>query len=90
MKGGGLDKNTLGLTTGILLALAHAIWSTLIAFGLAKPFMDWVLSLHSLSMDYTVNPFDILRAAILIVLTFVIGYILGWVFAAIWNRVKKK
>jgi hypothetical protein len=73
------------LAVGIVLGLYHLMWVTLVALGLAKPFMDWVLRLHFISFSYDMHPFDVVTAATLIGLTFTIGALVGLVFALVWN-----
>lgn len=73
------------LAVGIVLGLYHLMWVTLVALGLAKPFMDWVLRLHFISFSYDMRPFDVATAATLIGLTFTIGALVGLVFALVWN-----
>lgn len=81
-----IKKGKLGLAFGILLGLCHAIWALMVLFGWAQPFYDWILSLHFISLPLVVTSFSLGTAILLVVITFVIGYILGWVFAAIWNK----
>ena len=80
-----LDKNKVGLALGLFMGLFHAVWAILVALNWAKPFMDWILHLHLMTLSYTVGPFHFMTAVWLVVVTFVIGYIGGWVLAAIWN-----
>jgi len=84
-----LNKNSVGLAIGSLYGLFHLSWVILVALGLAKPLMDWVLSLHFLTIEYAVTEFSVLTAIGLLVFTFAVGYVLGWVLAFVWNKVKK-
>ncbi len=87
-----MDKNRLGLMLGAFFALSHALWSLAVAFtqsGMQK-LIDWVMSLHFLAITIKVEPFRIVDALTLIALTFVIGYAIGYVFAAIANLIIKK
>lgn len=54
------------------------MWAILVALGIAKPIMDWVLSLHMISLAYTVGPFDVISALMLVVFTAIVGYALGY------------
>ena len=85
-----LTEHHAGLALGTLVALAHAVWATMVFLGVAQPYLDWMLMLHSLSNPFQVLPFDLVRSLILVGATFVIGYIVGWVFANIWGRTAKK
>ncbi|MFH1089331.1 MAG: hypothetical protein V1716_02825 [Candidatus Uhrbacteria bacterium] len=84
------SKNLFGLTFGLFLAFFHLVWSLLVAFGLAKPLMDWVLMLHHIEFQYVIAPFNLGRAAMLIGFTFVVGYVYGWVLGFFWHRLAKK
>jgi len=77
-------KSTLGLTLGVFFALAHLLWLVLVAAGVAKPWMDWILGLHHIQFEWTVMPLNYLNGLILVVLTFVVGYVLGWILSAFW------
>lgn len=73
------------LSVGGVLGLYHLAWATLVLSGLAKPFLDFVLRLHFISLDYDLAPFSFGTAAALVVLTFTLGALFGLIFAAIWN-----
>jgi hypothetical protein len=46
------------LAVGIVIGLYHLSWVGLVAAGLAKPFMDFVLELHFIQLDYVNVPND--------------------------------
>lgn len=75
----------IGLVTGGLMAIFHAIWALLVLFGWAKPLMDWILGLHFLSFEYSVDPFTIGNALLLVIVTGIIGYIGGVILGWLWN-----
>ena len=85
-----LDPQKTGLVLGSLAALMHLLWSLMVAMGLAQWWMDWVFSLHFLNNPFTVGSFDIVTALILIVVTGIVGFVVGWVFSTIWNYWQKK
>ncbi len=80
-----LSKNHVGLLLGGLMALLHLVWSVLVFFGVAKLLLDWILWLHFINIQVTVGPFDLLRAVLLVIVTFAVGFIVGWVSAWIWD-----
>jgi len=84
-----LDTNKVGMAVGWFFALAHLAWAVLVLFGWAKPLLDWVLSLHSMSLDYSMSGFRFGTTLVLVIFTFVVGYVFGWVFAAVWNASRK-
>ncbi len=84
-----LNPNKTGLALGGLFALSHAGWSVLVAIGLAQALLDFVYSIHFLSNPFVVEAFSLTTALTLVVFTAVVGYVFGWVFALIWNKLHK-
>jgi len=82
-----LNPHRVGMLLGGLYGLWHLTWSLLVLVGLAKPLLDFILSLHFLQVTYAVSPFTPLKALALIVVTSALGYFLGYVLAWLWNRV---
>ena len=74
-----------GAAVGTVTALWHLAWATFVAVEWAKPMLDFVLRLHFLRISYELAPFSVETAAGLVALTFVVGGLLGVVFAVIWN-----
>jgi hypothetical protein len=85
-----LNKHQTGLVLGTMAALGHVVWTIMVYLGVAQPYLDWILMLHSLNNPFQVLPFDLFRSLILVGATFVMGYVFGWVFANIWGRTTKK
>ena len=79
----------LGLALGSFAALVHIVWVVLIALGWAQPLMDFVYKMHSMNNPFTVAPFDLGRSVGLIVIAFLMGNIIGNVFALVWNKVHR-
>jgi hypothetical protein len=84
-----LNKNHVALLLGGLMALAHLAWSILVFLGFAKVLLDWIFWLHFINIPVTIGPFDLLRAALLILVTFIVGYVAGWVSTWFWNMLIK-
>ena len=80
-----LNSHKTGLVFGALLGLDHLVWSILVAAGWAKPLLDRMLGLHFINVSYSLNPFSAGKALLLIIVTSVVGYIAGYIFAALWN-----
>ena len=74
-----------GLVLGVVMGGWHAVWSALVAIGWAQPVIDFVFWMHFIKPIYVIEPFEIERAAILIVVTTVVGGLIGSIFASIWN-----
>lgn len=84
-----VSAHRFGLTFGALLGSFHLVWSILVALGIAQWYMDTILRLHMIRMDLTILPFSITSAALLILVTAVIGYVIGFVAGSIWNAMSK-
>lgn len=84
-----LKVGTTALVLGLFVALMHAVWMLMIYFGVAQLYMNWIFGLHLISNPFIVLPFSFGSALMLIVFTFIVGYIMGLVFAWIWNRLHK-
>jgi len=81
-----INKNKTGLTFGFLISFMHLVWSILVALGLAQAMLDFVLGLHMLSIPVIVASFSWGKALGLIVITFIVGYVFGWLMAFFWNK----
>lgn len=80
-----IGLNKTGLVLGAVLGIYHLSWAAIVAFGWAQTVIDFVLWLHFIKPFMTVEAFSFGRAAGLVAVTAVIGYIIGWVFALLWN-----
>ncbi len=83
------NAHKCGLFSGAFFALVHALWSLLVAVGVAQAYMDFIFRLHMLEPFMVVLPFSIGSAALLVVLTGIIGYIVGYVSCQMWNAMVK-
>ena len=79
----------VGVAFGFFLGLWHALWSALVATGLAQPFIDFVFWLHFIRPPFTLDPFELPRALLLIAVTIIIGFVIGVVLTLIWNAVQR-
>ena len=84
-----LSAKSVGLTLGLFAALVQVGWSVLVALGGAKPLYDFILRMHFLSVQYSFEQFSLARAISLVVIAFVVAFVIGWVFATIWNKTVK-
>lgn len=85
-----LDAAKTALVFGCLLGGWHLLWSLLVFFGIAQPLVDFILWMHMISLPYRVTGFTLTQSLTLIVITFGMGYLGGWVFAWVWNYFHKK
>jgi hypothetical protein len=51
--------------------------------------LNFVFWLHMLSNPYQVAPFDLAAAVSLLVIAFLVGYVIGWIFSSLWNKLHK-
>lgn len=81
----------MGLVFGLFLAIFHAVWLILVALMPAaiQSLIYWILALHGLSMPVTVIGATWGGAIMLIIVTFVVGYLMGWVFDWLVKKVRK-
>ena len=80
-----LNPSKAAISVGTVVGAWHLMWVTLVAIGAAKAVMDFVLKLHFIQLDYTLAPFAISTAALLVGLTFATGALFGLLFALVWN-----
>jgi hypothetical protein len=81
-----LHPHKVGLALGGIFAAFHFLWSVLVALGIAQIVIDWIFLLHFIQPPFTIRPFDLLLAAMLVVMTFIVGYVVGYAFALLWNK----
>lgn len=85
-----LNVQKTALMFGTFAGLMHTIWSLMVFFGFAQAYLDWIIGLHFLVNPFTVSAFNLTTAVTLVVATFVIGYLVGWIFSTVWNGINKK
>lgn len=84
-----INPNKVGLAVGAVFAAWHLCWSILVLLHWAQSFLDFIFWAHMIQPVYVVKPFDIRATAALIAITFVIGYVFGFIGALIWNRLHR-
>lgn len=85
-----IHAHDVGCIVGATVSVMHVIWSLVVFFGLANWYLDFMFSMHFLSNPFVIQSFDWGKAIMLWVITFVAGYLVGWVFAVVWNMLLKK
>lgn len=81
-----LNPVKTGLAVGTLVGTLHLIWILFVMFGWAQAIVTFSMWAHMVSSPMVVKAFDFSAAITLIVVATIIGYIVGFLFARIWNR----
>jgi hypothetical protein len=84
-----LNPKKAGLAVGAFVGGVHVVWSLLVALNWAQLLINFVLWMHMISLPYVVKAFDFTAALTLIVITYLAGYAVGYLFAKIWNRLHR-
>ncbi len=85
-----INSNKLGLILGAIIGGLHLVWALLVWLGLAQGLLDWVFSLHFIVNPYVISSFNSWTMILLVVVTFIVGYIVGLVIAALINKFRKR
>lgn len=85
-----INSICLGIVVGLFLAVVHIAWATLVAVGWAQPLMNFVFWAHFITPPYHIEPFELLRAVVLVGFVFVIGLLVGAGGGLLWNRLASR
>ena len=85
-----LSEHQMGIALGAFFGLMHVVWALVVYLGFAQTWLDFVLGLHFLENPFVVSAFDMQKAVMLVAVTAGVGYVLGFVFAKVWNLVMTK
>ena len=80
----------VGLVFAIILGGWHLVWSILVATGLGQALYDVILWAHMIHLAVTIGPFDLAASITLIVVTTIVGYIIGYVASWVWNTMHRQ
>ena len=84
-----ISPNKAGLVLGSVVGGWHFIWSSLVLFGWAQLVIDFIFWIHFIKPVYVIEPFKFGIAIVLIMVTTVIGYVIGLLFGVMWNRINR-
>ena len=86
---GTINPGRAGLVFGALIGGGHLLWSILVALRWAQLLIDFIFWSHFIKPVYVVEEFSLGRAAILIIVTAAVGYVVGFCCGHLWNRIHK-
>ena len=81
-----LSTTTTGLVIGAMMGGMHLLWSLLVGAGWGQPVMNFIFWVYFIKPIELIEPFESLRAISLVLATSIIGFVLGWAAARLWNR----
>ena len=84
-----LNARKVGMVTGIFFGGLHLVWSLVILVGWAQPLLNFFLMLHMLQPLLVVDSYSISMMLALVLVTTILGYFIGYLYAIIWNRLYK-
>lgn len=84
-----ISEKKAALTVGLFVGGVHLVWSLLIIIGLAQPLVDFIFWAHMISNPYQITGFTLTQSLTLIIVTFAVGYLGGFIFAKVWNKTHK-
>ncbi|MBI3632530.1 MAG: hypothetical protein HY225_03715 [Candidatus Vogelbacteria bacterium] len=84
-----LNNHKVGLALGGFAAFVHIVWGALVALGLAQSLIDFIYYMHMIQVPVVVLPFSLSLAVGLVILTGIVGYVVGYIFATIYNWAHK-
>ena len=81
-----LDEQKVALAIGLFFSIGHFLWLLLLAAGFGEAFYKWILQLHGITISGLSIAFPgILNAVLLLVVTFIVGCVFGYILARAWN-----
>lgn len=84
-----INPHKTGMAVGAFLGLFHLVWAVLVALGWAQGIYDFILWAHMIKLPLVVQSFDMAAAVTLVILTAVMGYVFGYVYAVLFNRMHR-
>lgn len=85
-----MNAKKVGLALGTLIALVHLVWVSIVRLGFGDNILGGIMRLHFINCPAVITPFSIGTAVFLVIIAFIAGYILGWLFAVFYNYYDKK
>lgn len=77
-----------GLVFGLAIAAFHAAWAGLVLIGWAQPVADFIFWIHFIKPPYAIQPFELGKAGLLVAVTGITGFVMGWTLASLWLAIR--
>lgn len=84
-----INPGKVAMSLGAFVGGLHIVWALLVGIGWAQGIINFVFWMHMVSLPIVVKKFELSAAVTLIITTTIIGYVGGYVFAHIWNRMHR-
>jgi hypothetical protein len=84
-----VNPNRAGLVLGTLGGGWHFVWALLVASGWAQAVLNFFFWIHFLSSPWVVQPFRTGLAVLLVVVTAIVWYAMGYILALLWNWIHR-
>jgi hypothetical protein len=75
------------MAVSAFMGLVSLVWAVLVGVGAAQGLITFGFKLMMVKPVMMVTAFDPTSAVMLVILMLVKGYVIGYVFALVWNRV---
>lgn len=85
-----LNKTRVGVFFGVLYSACHLFWAVMVLGGWAQGFIDWMMTMHSFKVAYSIETLEYGKAALGILMGFIWGFVDGFILAALWNWIVAK
>jgi hypothetical protein len=83
-----LSTTTTGLVVGAVMGGMHLFWLLMVAAGWGQSIMNFIFWMYFIKPIDLIEPFELIRAISLVVTTSIIGFMIGWTAARLWNRLR--
>lgn len=84
-----LNPTKTALAFGLFFGGWHVVWSVLVLLGFAQTILNFIFWAHMVSSPLKTTGFSFMQSAVLISVTFVVGFVGGFIFAKLWNWLHK-
>jgi len=84
-----INPKKSALTFALLLGGLHVVWSVFVGFGWAQAMVNFSLWAHMISLPIVIKAFDFTASITVVIVASMVGYLIGHIFAKIWNRLHR-